>query len=122
DDHIAGLRNLDLDEGGMAVDLHRAEHVVVEARRALEIGDRERNVREPPGSDHATLLPRCPTSVAASAAVTGRARSIKFASRASSPIASAAERPAARRSRTLVSRSALLIFCVGDFITSGWCR
>ena len=32
------------------------------------------------------------------------------------------EQPAARMSRTLVSRSALLNFCVGDFMMSGWCR
>jgi len=59
---------------------------------------------------------RCATSAVARLA----SRSVKPTSDAAQPITSVAVRPLALRSPTLVSPSALLSFCVGDFITSEW--
>ena len=57
-------------------------------------------------------------STATSSALNGRSTSANPTRAAARPMTLAAVHPALRRSRTLVSRSALLNFCVADFITS----
>ena len=57
-------------------------------------------------------------STATSSALNGRSTSANPTLAAARPMTLAAVHPALRRSRTLVSRSALLNFCVADFITS----
>src|SRR5262249_12287266 len=52
DDRIARARCLHLDEAVLAVDLDRAEHLAVEARCAIEIADRKRDMCEAVRTNH----------------------------------------------------------------------
>src|SRR5207253_725445 len=56
DQDVAGPRRLQLREARRSIDLHGAEHLLVEPRGAREVAYGERDVRQPVGLDHQRTL------------------------------------------------------------------
>lgn len=52
-EHVEALGRLGLDEALASKHLDRAEHISVEAERAVDVAHLERDVRQPASSDHA---------------------------------------------------------------------
>ena len=52
DEDVARARRLQLDEAVLPVDLDGAEDVAVELRRAIDVANRHRHVRQAEGLDH----------------------------------------------------------------------